>query len=176
MTKPLDPRTHTIVLVGIMGAGKSSVGRVLAQELDIPFLDSDDEVEKAAGMTIPEIFKMHGEEEFRRVERRVIERLLDDSPRMILATGGGAFMNAETRALCKEKAVTVWLKADLKVVWRRVSKKGGRPLLKQKNPKQVLANLLASRESTYALADYSVKSKDGPHKVTVNAVRSALNI
>lgn len=170
-----DPQKQTIVLVGIMGAGKSSVGRRLAQELKIPFCDSDDEVVKAAGMSIPEIFSTHGEEEFRRVEAKVIERLLEE-PRMVLATGGGAFMNAETRRLIKEKAVTVWLQADLETLWQRVSKKGGRPLLKQKNPKQVLADLIEVREPIYALADYKVQSIDGPHKITVDAVRSALNI
>lgn len=170
-----DPQKHTIVLVGIMGAGKSSVGRRLAQELEIPFHDSDDEVEKAASMTIPEIFSKHGEEEFRRVESRVIERLLDE-PRMVLATGGGALMNETTRELIKAKAITVWLKADLETLWRRVNKKGGRPLLKKDNPKQVLSDLLNVREPTYALADYEVISIDGPHKNTVDAIRSALNI
>ncbi|MFC7291315.1 shikimate kinase [Hirschia litorea] len=170
-----DPNKCTIVLVGIMGAGKSSVGRRLAQALGIPFHDSDDEVEKAASMKIPEIFAKHGEEEFRRGESSVIKRLLDE-PRMVLATGGGAFMNEATRQLMQEKAVTVWLKADLETLWRRVSKKGGRPLLKKQNPKQVLADLLTEREPVYALADYEVVSVDGPHKITVEAVRSALNI
>ncbi len=170
-----DPHKQTIVLVGIMGAGKSSVGRRLAQELKIPFFDSDDEVEKAASMTIPEIFSKHGEEEFRRVEARVIERLLEE-PRMILATGGGAFMNEATREIMLKNAITVWLNADLETLWRRVSKKGGRPLLKKENPKQVLADLLTLRKPIYALADYEVASIDGPHKTTVDAVRSALNV
>jgi shikimate kinase len=127
-------------------------------------------------MSIPDIFKEHGEEEFRRVERKVIARLIEESPRMILATGGGAFMNAETRSIFEKNAVTVWLKADLDVLWRRVSKKGGRPLLKKKNPKKVLANLLAEREPVYALADYTVMSKEDSHKNTVDAVKTALGL
>lgn len=170
-----EPQKHTIVLVGIMGAGKSSVGRRLAQELEIPFHDSDDEIEKAASMTIPEIFETHGEEEFRRVEARVIERLLEE-PRMVLATGGGAYMNEATRTLMQKHAVTVWLKADLETLWRRVNKKGGRPLLKKENPKKVLSDLLDQREPVYALADYEVVSEDGPHKQTVDEIRAVLNI
>lgn len=171
-----DPKSSTIVLVGIMGAGKSSIGRQLALDLDLPFMDSDDEVVKAAGMSIPDIFKLHGEDEFRRVERAVISRLLNEGGRMILATGGGAFMSEETRDLMAEKSITVWLKADLETLWRRVNKRGGRPLLKSDNPKKVLKDLLAQREPIYALADHTVISKDGPHKYTVNAIREALEI
>ncbi len=165
-----------IVLVGLMGAGKSSVGRRLAAELDLPFYDSDDEIEKAADMTIPEIFAQHGEEEFRRGERRVLERLITQSQRVVLATGGGAYMDPVTRDLLRQHAVTVWLKADLDVLWKRVSKKGGRPLLEKPNPKKVLADLLQEREPIYAQADYIVETFEGPHADTVNAVRSALNI
>lgn len=164
-----------IVLVGLMGAGKSSVGKRLASVLGLPFHDSDDEIVKAAGQTIQEIFDTHGEEEFRRGERRVIERLLD-SGSMVLATGGGAFMNAETRALLKEKAVTVWLRADLDLLWRRVGRKGGRPLLQTENPKKVLSDLLDARYPIYAEADHVVESKDGPHMETVNAIRNVLNL
>lgn len=163
-----------IVLVGLMGAGKSTVGRHLAHALDLPFFDSDNEIEAAAGMTVQEIFQLHGEEEFRRVERRVIERLLDEGE-IVLATGGGAYMNDETRALMKEKAVTVWLKADLELLWRRVSRRGGRPLLDQPNPRQVLADLLKEREPVYAEADHTVISREGPHMATVQAIRKALN-
>ncbi|MEM6627721.1 MAG: shikimate kinase, partial [Pseudomonadota bacterium] len=121
-----------------MGAGKSSVGRRLAETLGRPFYDSDDEIEAAAGLSVTDIFELHGEEEFRRVERRVIERLLGEAPH-VLGTGGGAYLNEETRALMKERAVTIWLDADLEVLWKRVSRRDGRPLLKADNPKQVLA-------------------------------------
>ena len=168
------PSARPIVLVGLMGAGKSTVGRFLAQELGLPFHDSDNEIESAAGMGVTEIFRAHGEEEFRRVERRVIERLLSEGE-MVLATGGGAYMNEETRELLKAKATTIWLKADLDVLWRRVSRRGGRPLLNQPNPKQVLSNLLTEREPFYAQADLTVVSCDGPHSLTVKAIRKALN-
>ena len=166
-----DPRP--IVLVGLMGAGKSTVGKHLAQVLELPFFDSDNEIEIAANMTVPELFEEHGEEEFRRLEARVIERLLANGP-MVLATGGGAYMNEHTRDLLKECAITVWLKTDLELLWRRVSRRGGRPLLKNDNPKQVLANLLEQREPFYELADYTVVSKDGPHIQTVREIRKAI--
>ena len=164
---------RTVVLVGLMGAGKSTVGRLLAETLGLPFHDSDDEIEKAADMSIPEIFEKLGEPEFRRGERRVIARLLGGGP-IVLATGGGAFMDPETRAEIRDKAVSVWLKADLDVLWRRVAKKGGRPLLNQPEPKKALARLLQEREPVYAEADHVVISRDGPHMHTVNAILEKL--
>ena len=164
-----------IVLVGIMGAGKSTVGRQLAHVLRLPFHDSDDEIEKAADMSVQEIFEIHGEPEFRRVEQRVIERLVSGGP-MVLATGGGAYMTDETRTMLKDKAITVWLKADLEVLWRRVSRRGGRPLLEAENPKETLAKLLKHREPFYSQADHIVQSRDGPHMRTVKAIKKALKL
>jgi shikimate kinase len=167
-------RARTLVLVGMMGAGKSSVGKRLAQTLDLPFKDADDEIERAAGLTIPDIFALRGEAEFREGERRVIARLLDDPPH-VLATGGGAFINPETRALMRSKnAVSIWLKADPEVLARRVGRKDNRPLLRGKDARQVLTELLAARESAYSQADLIVESNDGPHQHTVDAILAAL--
>lgn len=167
-------RDKTIALVGLMGAGKSSVGRRLAETLGRPFYDSDDEIEAAAGLSVTDIFELHGEEEFRRVERRVIERLLGEAPH-VLGTGGGAYLNEETRALMKERAVTIWLDADLEVLWKRVSRRDGRPLLKADNPKQVLADLLDARAPVYAEADIRIRSEEGPHTKAVDAILKALS-
>ena len=164
---------RTIALVGMMGVGKSTVGRKLAESLAAPFVDSDEEIEKAAGLSVQEIFAMHGEPEFRRGERRVIERLLN-GPQIVLATGGGAYMDATTRALLKEKAVTVWLRADLDLIWKRVNRRDTRPLLKRDNPKQVLADLLAVRAPIYAEADIAIDSGDGPATDAVKAIRDAM--
>lgn len=164
---------RTIALVGMMGAGKSTIGRKLAESLGLAFVDSDEEIEKAASLTVQEIFDRHGEPEFRRGERRVIERLLG-GPQIVLATGGGAYMDAETRALMKARAVTVWLKADLDVIWRRVSRRDSRPLLKRDNPRQVLAELDAVRAPVYALADIVVATGDGPASEAVDAIIEAL--
>jgi shikimate kinase len=169
------PLARTIALVGLMGAGKSTIGRRLADELGVPFFDSDDEIERAAGLTVSEIFERHGEPEFRRGERRVIERLAKGPP-CVLATGGGAFMDEGTRALLRERAVTVWLRADLDVLWRRVSRREGRPLLKRPNPKQALADLLALRAPVYALADHTVETGDAPHQDSVRRIREALGL
>ena len=128
----------TVALVGLMGAGKSTVGRRLASALNRDFFDSDHEIEEAAGLSIPDIFTIHGESEFRRGERKVLERLLNYQPH-VLATGGGAYMDPDTRALMQEKAVTIWLSADLETLWRRVSKRATRPLLSSDNPKGVLS-------------------------------------
>ncbi len=163
----------TIALVGLMGAGKSSIGRRLAETIHLPFADSDDEIELAAGLSISDIFSIHGEAEFRRVEQRVIERLIT-GPQMILATGGGAFMNDDTRALLKKHAVTVWLRADLETLWRRVSRNDKRPLLQTEDPKGRLKSLLEARESTYAQAEIVVDSKDGPHMSAVRHILTAL--
>jgi shikimate kinase len=164
---------RTVALVGMMGVGKSTVGRKLAQELGAPFLDSDGEIEKAAGLSVREIFDKHGEPEFRRGERRVIERLLAGPP-IILATGGGAYLDPETRALLKQKATTVWLRADLDTIWKRVSRRDTRPLLKRENPKQALCDLEAVRAPVYAEADLVVDSGDGPAMDAVKAIRVAL--
>jgi shikimate kinase len=164
---------RTIALVGMMGVGKSTVGRKLADSLGAPFVDSDDEIEKAAGLTVQEIFATHGEPEFRRGERRVIERLLNGPP-VVLATGGGAYMDAATRALLKEKATTVWLRADLDLIWKRVNRRDTRPLLKRENPRQVLADLLAVRAPVYAEADFTVESDEGPANDAVKAILEIL--
>ncbi len=165
--------TRTIALVGLMGAGKSTVGRKLAEKLGAHFTDSDEEIEKAASLSVQEIFDRHGEPEFRRGERRVIERLLAGPP-VVLATGGGAFMDPETRALMKQRATTVWLRADIDVIWKRVSRRDTRPLLKQANPKQVLIDLNAKRSPVYAEADITVDSGEGPCIEAVDAILEAL--
>jgi len=172
-----DPRAalrgKTIVLVGLMGVGKSSVGRRLAAALDLPFRDADNEVEAAAGRSIPEIFAEMGEPAFRDGERRVIARLLDE-PAHVLATGGGAFVNAETRALIKSKAVAVWLKADLELLARRVGRKEGRPLLKGRDPMAVLREHAQLRYPAYGEAHLTVETGDTAHGVAVEAVVQAL--
>jgi len=162
-----------IVLVGLMGAGKTTVGRRLAALLRLPFVDADEEIEKAAGLKIAEIFAMHGEEEFRRGERRVIARLLHGPPQ-VLATGGGAFMNDETRALVLAHATSVWLRADLDVLMRRVEKRDNRPLLKQGDPRATMERLMAERYPIYGEADLVVDSNNGPHASAVTAVIRAL--
>ncbi len=164
---------RTIALVGMMGVGKSTVGKKLAESLGAPFVDSDDEIVRAAGLSVQEIFARHGEPEFRRGERRVIERLLNGPP-VVLATGGGAYMDADTRSLLKEKATTVWLRADLDLIWKRVNRRDTRPLLKRDNPKQVLADLLAVRAPIYAGADIAIDSGDGPASDAVKAIRDAM--
>ena len=166
-------RRRTIVLVGLMGVGKTSVGRRLASALDLPFRDADAEVEAAAGRSISELFGSLGEPAFREGERRVIARLLDLEPH-ILATGGGAFMSPETRALIKDKAISVWLRADLAVLARRIARKDTRPLIKDKDPMEVLTELDRLRSPTYAEADISVETGDAPHNVTVDQLIQAL--
>ncbi|GGB73470.1 MULTISPECIES: shikimate kinase [Henriciella] len=165
---------RTIALVGLMGAGKSTVGRRLADTLGRKFFDSDNEIERAAGLSIADIFTLHGEAEFRRGERRVLERLLGDEPH-VLATGGGAYLDPDTRDLLREKAVTIWLNADLETLWRRVSRRSHRPLLKADNPKGVLSRLLDERRPIYEQADLVVTSKEGPHKATVDSILKALD-
>ena len=157
-----------------MGAGKSSVGRRLAKTLSVPFADADSEIEAAAGLTVKEIFEKLGEAEFRRGERQVIARLLKNKPH-VLATGGGAFMDAETRELIREKAISIWLKADLPLLMERVSRRDTRPLLDTDNPTQVMEDLIAKRHPIYATADITVNSVDGPHEVVVGAIIESLN-
>ncbi len=164
---------RTVALVGLMGAGKSTVGRRLAERLGRSFHDSDNEIEKAAGLSVADIFSLHGEEEFRRGEHQVLKRLLDEKPH-ILATGGGAYLNAETRQLMRDKAVTVWLNADLETLWKRVSRRNHRPLLRRPDAKEVLSNLFDERRPIYELADLTVHSVDGPHSKTVTAIIKAL--
>ena len=166
-------RARTITLVGLMGVGKSSVGRRLANALDLPFRDADAEVEAAAGRSIPDIFADLGEAAFREGERRVIARLLDDPPH-VLATGGGAFMNPETRALIKARSISVWLKADLEILARRVSRKDNRPLIAGKEPLAVLQAQAAERYTVYAEADVTVETGDAAHHVTVDQLIQAM--
>lgn len=166
--------TRAVVLVGMMGSGKSSVGRKLATRLGLPFIDADTEIETAAGITIPEIFAQHGEATFRSGERRVIARLLGENRALVLATGGGAYMNAETRACIASRGIAVWLRADQEVLMRRVRKRANRPLLQTADPEGTLRALLAEREPVYALADLTVISRDEPHEVVVNAVLNGL--
>ncbi len=162
-----------VVLVGLMGAGKSSIGRRAAEALGAPFYDSDKEIEAAAGRSISEIFETYGEDHFREGERRVIARLMEKGP-MVLATGGGAFMDAKTRALIKDNAISVWLKADLDTLVRRTSRRNTRPLLRQGDPRKILARLMSERHRTYAEADITVRSVEGPHERTVGALLAAL--
>lgn len=162
-----------IVLVGMMGVGKSTVGRLLASQLHVDFVDTDDEIEKAADMTIAEIFERFGEDYFRDGERRVIARLIHGEPNVI-ATGGGAFINDATRALIKEKCHSVWIDADLNILIGRVSRRGHRPLLVGKDPKVVMTELFAKRGPVYALADFRVCSDAAPHSRTVDQIMKAL--
>jgi shikimate kinase len=162
-----------IVLVGLMGAGKSSVGRRLAKRLGLSFYDADSEIEKAADCTIAEIFERHGEAAFRDGERRVIARLLDGPPH-ILATGGGAFMDEVTRAAIRDKGISIWLRADLEILLERVKRRDNRPLLKQGNPEDILRALMAERDPVYAQADLTITSSQGPHEDVVEQIVLAL--
>ncbi|MBK8083976.1 MAG: shikimate kinase [Devosia sp.] len=162
-----------IVLIGMMGAGKTTVGRRLAARLGRHFVDSDEEVEKAAGMSIEDIFRTHGEADFRTGEVRVIARLLKDRG-MVLGTGGGAFMNAETRALIKASAISVWIKADFELLFQRVSRRSNRPLLKTANPRETLMKLIEQRYPTYAEADVTVVSSDVPQDQVASEVIEAI--
>jgi shikimate kinase len=167
----LGPRA--IVLVGMMGAGKSSIGRRLAQRLAIPFVDADTEIEIAAGMSIADIFAVRGEPEFRTGEARVIARLLDGGAQ-VLATGGGAFMNADTRAAIAAKGISVWLKAEFEVLMKRIKRRHDRPLLKTDDPGAKLQELIDLRYPTYALADLTVQSREIPHDKIVDEIVAVL--
>lgn len=162
-----------LVLVGMMGAGKTTVGRRLATRLSRPFLDSDEEIEKAAQMTIPEIFEQRGEPEFRAGETRVIARVLKNGG-VVLATGGGAFVNLDTRALMKAEALTVWLKAEIDILFERVSRRSNRPLLKTANPRATLEKLIEERYPIYAEADVTVVSRDVPQDVVAADIVDAV--
>jgi shikimate kinase len=166
---------RSLVLVGMMGAGKSSIGRRLGQRLGLSFVDADNEIEAAAGMTIREIFATHGEAYFRSGEARVIARLLESGPQ-VMATGGGAYMNAETRRLIREKGVSIWLRADLDVLLRRVRRRSvaDRPMLRS-DPAEMLTRLMGERYPVYAEADITVQSRDVPHETIVGEVIRALH-
>jgi shikimate kinase len=168
-----SPPDRSIVLVGLMGSGKSAIGRRLAARIGMDFVDADAEIEKAAGLSISDIFEVHGERAFRDGERRVIARLLA-GPAHVLATGGGAFMVEETRAKINERAISVWLRADFDVLLRRISRRDNRPLLKVDNKEEVLRRLIEERYPIYEEADIIVQSQDGPHEKTVNEVIAAL--
>ena len=164
---------RTVALVGLMGAGKSAIGKRLALRLGLPFIDADDEIERAAGCSIAEFFDKYGEADFRAGERRVIARLLDLAPH-ILSTGGGAYLHPETRALMRAKAVTVWLRAELDVLFDRVRRRGHRPLLSQGDPKEILGRLMTQRYPIYAEADITVDSTAQPADRTTDQVIVAL--
>ncbi|HLZ06184.1 MAG TPA: shikimate kinase [Bradyrhizobium sp.] len=164
-----------IVLVGMMGAGKSTIGRRLAARLNLPFVDADTEIEAAAGMTIPEIFELHGEPHFRDGEARVIARLLEGGP-AVLATGGGSFMREETRRRIGEKAVSIWLKADPDIIMRRVKRRVDRPLLQTTDPAATVSRLLSEREPVYQHADITIASRDIPHDKIVDECIDALRM
>ena len=162
-----------LVLVGMMGAGKTAIGRRVAGRLNLEFVDADQEIEAAAGCSISEIFASHGEQAFRDGERRVILRLLEGPPKVI-ATGGGAFMNPETRTAIKALGISIWLKADFDTLWRRVSRRNNRPMLKTGDPQRTLRDLMDVRYPVYAEADIVVESTEGPRELTVERVVSAL--
>ena len=164
---------RAIVLVGMMGAGKSSIGRRLASRLGIPFVDADAEIEKAAGMSINDIFSAHGEPYFRAGEARVILRLLEGGPQ-VLATGGGAFMNPDTRAAIAAKGISIWLKAEFDVLMKRIRRRQDRPLLRTEDPAATLRKLMEERDPTYALADLTVQSRDVLHDKIVDEIVSGL--
>ncbi|MGV8939147.1 MAG: shikimate kinase [Allorhizobium sp.] len=164
---------RNLVFVGLMGAGKSAIGRMVATQLGLPFIDTDNEIERVSRMTISELFAAYGEEEFRALETRVMKRLLRSGPRVI-STGGGAFINAETRKQIERGGLSVWLKADLEVLWERVNKREHRPLLKTENPKKTLEALLDKRAPIYALADLTIHSRDVRKELIVNEVLAVM--
>lgn len=169
-----DPlRARTLALVGMMGVGKTTIGKKLAQALDLPFRDADAEIERAAGMSVVDIFATLGEPEFRRGERRVVARLLD-GPAHVLSTGEGAFLDPETRALMRERALTVWLKADVEVLTERVSRRDTRPLINGHDPREVLTRLLAERAPVYSQADLVVETVGGAPGAVARTVLAAL--
>jgi len=166
---------QTIVLLGLMGAGKTTVGRRLAKVLGLRFIDSDHEIEAAANMSVSEIFETYGEDDFRSGERRVIKRLLDDGRPKVMATGGGAFLNEETRALIKDKALSLWLNVDVALLVKRTSKRDTRPLLRAGNPTEILTRLAKERYPIYAEADLTVESSKGMHTEVVSDIIDVLD-
>jgi shikimate kinase len=171
---PMQKLKKSVVLVGMMGAGKSSIGRRLATALGVPFRDADAEIEAAAGCSVTEIFARYGENAFRDGERKVLARLLAEPPH-VLATGGGAFVDEETRARIKRDAVSVWLKADIDLLLDRVNRKDTRPLLKNGDPRATLEKLMHERDAIYGEADIVVESGDGPHGTVVKRIVTALD-
>lgn len=165
---------RNLVLIGLMGAGKSAIGRLTAQALGIPFIDSDHEIERVSRMSITDLFAAYGEAEFRALETRVIKRLLRSGPRVV-STGGGAYINDATRKHIKRGGLTVWLKADLDILWERVNKRDTRPLLKTENPRQTLENLMNARYPIYAEADLIVLSRDVKKETMVEEVLAAIS-
>jgi shikimate kinase len=165
---------RSVVLVGMMGAGKSTIGRRLAARLGLPFFDADMEIEAAAGMSIPDIFETRGEPDFRDGEARVIARLLDNGP-AVIAPGGGALMRKETRDRIREKAVSIWLKADAEIIMRRVKRRSDRPLLQTADPEATVGRLMSEREPIYQQADLTVWSRDVPHEKIVDECVDALH-
>lgn len=170
---PIPVHLRTIALVGLMGVGKSTVGRRLAKQLGLPFADGDIEIEAAAGMSVSEIFTHYGEAEFRAGEARVMRRLLE-GPRMVLATGGGAILNPDTHALLKDRAVTVWMRADLETVTHRVQRRDTRPLLRGRDPLTALKAMAEVRYPIYATADLTVDVAGGAHAQAVDGIADAL--
>ncbi len=175
-----QPRKHpklecerAVVLVGMMGAGKTTVGRRLAMRLDLPFYDADQEIEKASSMSVSDLFAAHGEKSFREGEARVIRRLLEGPPH-VLATGGGAVTHPDTRTLIKERAVSIWIKADLDTIVARATKRNTRPLLQNGDPRGTLERLIEERKPYYEAADIHVESQSGPHSNTVDLIIDAL--
>lgn len=164
---------RNLIFVGLMGAGKSVIGRLVAQQMGLPFVDTDAEIERVSRMTIPELFEAYGEAEFRALETRVVERLLRSGPRVV-STGGGAFINERTRACIKCGGLSLWLRADLDTLWERVNKRNNRPLLKTENPKQTLENLMTQRYPIYAEADVTVDSRDVRKETMANEVLSVI--
>lgn len=164
---------RNLVLIGLMGAGKSAIGRMTAQALGIPFIDSDHEIERVSRMSITDLFAAYGEAEFRALETRVIKRLLRTGPRVV-STGGGAYINDNTRRHIKRGGLSVWLNADLDVLWERVNKRDTRPLLKTENPRQTLENLMNARYPIYAQADLTVLSRDVKKETMVEEVLAAI--
>jgi shikimate kinase len=162
-----------VVLVGMMGVGKTSIGRRLAAQLGVEFADADEEIERASGLSIAEIFEKFGEPYFRDGERRVIARLIDGSPKVI-ATGGGAFINDDTRALILQRALSIWLDADIRILAERVSRRSHRPLLKDRDPVEVLTELGKVRNPLYAAADIHIRSDTSPHARTVESILKAI--
>jgi len=165
--------SRNLVLVGLMGAGKTTIGRRLARHLELPFVDADAEIEKAAGQTVAEIFETYGEDHFRDGERKVIIRLLQNGPQ-VLATGGGAFMNDDIRGEITKTSLSIWLKADLALLTKRLGKRSIRPLLKAGDPEKIIRELIKKRYPVYEQADFVVKSRDVPHDVIVRDILDAL--
>lgn len=164
---------RNLVLVGLMGAGKSAIGRIVAQQLGLPFIDTDSEIERVSRMSISELFAAYGEDEFRALETRVIKRLLRSGPRVV-STGGGAYINEKARKQIERGGLSIWLNADLDVLWERVNKRDHRPLLKTENPKQTLKDLMDKRYPIYALADITIQSRDVRKEVIANEVMTSV--